>query len=63
MKKLPVPGISEAARELGLSAQWVRQRRRRARFPKARQDRHGYRYHTLEDVERLYNRRTIGRDG
>lgn len=62
MKKKPqVLGISEAARELGLSAEWLGKGERRG-FPKARRDKDGYRYYTPEDLERLRNRRTLGRD-
>ena len=49
--------ISEVARELGLSAEWLRQGEKRGSLPKARRDRNGYRYYTLEDIERLRNRR------
>ncbi len=62
-KKLHILGISEAAQELGLSAEWLRQRERRGSLPEARRDRNGYRYCTPEDVERLRNRRTLERDG
>jgi putative resolvase len=54
--------ISEAARELGLSADWLRQGEKRGSFPPARRDRNGYRYYTHEDIERLRNRRLLGRD-
>ena len=50
-------GISEAARELGLSAEWLRQGERRGSLPKAPRDHNGYRYYTPEDLERLRNRR------
>ncbi len=56
-------GISEAARELGLCAEWLGQGERRGSLPEARRDRNGHRYYTPEDVERLRNRRTLGRDG
>ncbi len=62
-KKLHILGISEAARELGLSVEWLRQGERRGSLPKARRNRNGYRYYTPEDVERLRNRRALGRDG
>jgi hypothetical protein len=38
--------ISEAARELGLSAEWLRQGEKRGSLPPARRDRNGYRYYT-----------------
>jgi DNA-binding transcriptional MerR regulator len=63
MKKPHVFGISEAARELGLSAEWLRQGERRGSLPRARRDRNGHRFYTLQDLERLRNRRTLGRDG
>ena len=53
--------ISEAARELGLSAEWLRQGEKRGSLPKARRDRNGYRYYTPEDMERLRNRRFLER--
>ncbi len=62
-KKLHILGISEAARELGLSAEWLRQGERRGSLPEARRDRNGHCYYTPEDVERLRNRRTLKRDG
>jgi DNA-binding transcriptional MerR regulator len=49
--------ISEAARRLGLSAEWLRQGERRGSLPLARRDRNGYRYYTEEDLERLRDRR------
>jgi putative resolvase len=49
--------ISEAARELGLSAEWLRQGEKRGSLPPANRDRRGYRYYTSEDIERLRNRR------
>ena len=55
--------ISEAARKLGLSAEWLRQGEKRGSLPPARRDRNGYRYYTPKDIERLRNRRLLGRDG
>ena len=55
--------VSEAARELGLSAGWLREGEKRGALPPARRDRHGHRYYTLQDIERLRNRRLSGRDG
>ena len=54
---------SEAARELGLSAEWLRQGERRGALPPARRDRRGHRFYTLEDIERLRKRRFRGHDG
>lgn len=54
-----VYGISEAARELGLSVEWLRKGERRGNFPPARRDRNGRRYYTLEDLEQLRNRRLL----
>jgi DNA-binding transcriptional MerR regulator len=48
--------ISEAARELGISAEWLRVGERRGFFPPALRDRNGHRYYTPEDIERLRNR-------
>ncbi len=49
--------ISEVARELGISAEWLRAGERRGFFPRAPRDRNGYRYYTRQDVERLKSRR------
>lgn len=49
--------ISEAARELDLSAAWLREGEKRGCLPKARRDRNGYRYYTSDDLGRLRNRR------
>jgi DNA-binding transcriptional MerR regulator len=51
--------ISEAARELGLSAEWLRQGESRGSLPIARRDRNGYRFYTPQDIERLRRRRLI----
>ena len=53
-------GISAAARELGLSAEWLRKGEKRRSLPPAKRDRNGYRYYTEEDIERLRNRRLLG---
>ncbi len=58
-----VYSVSEAARQLGLSAEWLRQGEKRGSLPLAKRDRNGYRYYTPEDLERLHNRRLWGRDG
>jgi DNA-binding transcriptional MerR regulator len=55
--KPKIYSISEAARELGLSAEWLRQAEKRKSLPAAKRDRRGYRYYTPEDIERLRNRR------
>ena len=55
--------ISQAARQLGLSAEWLREGERRGSLPKARRDRNGYRVYSREDILRLRNRRFLGRDG
>lgn len=55
--------ISEAARALGISADWLRRGERRGSFPPARRDRNGYRYYTAEDIERLRNRRLLEAGG
>lgn len=40
--------ISEAARELSLSAEWLRQGEKRGSLPLAKRDRNGHRYYTSE---------------
>jgi DNA-binding transcriptional MerR regulator len=50
--------ISEAARELGISAEWLRVGEKRGFFPPALRDRNGHRYYTEEDLERMRNRPT-----
>ena len=55
--------ISEAARELAFSAEWLRQGEKRGSLPLARRDRNGYRYYTPEDIERLRNRQLLEHDG
>jgi DNA-binding transcriptional MerR regulator len=58
----PIYSISEAARELSLSAEWLREGEKRGALPLARRDRNGYRYYTLADIERLRNRRLLERN-
>ena len=53
--------ISEAARELGISIEWLRKGEARGFFPPARRDRNGQRYYTEEDMERMRNRPTSRR--
>jgi DNA-binding transcriptional MerR regulator len=45
--------ISEAARELGISIEWLRAGETRGFFPPALRDRNGHRYYTEEDIERM----------
>jgi DNA-binding transcriptional MerR regulator len=45
--------ISEAARELGISAEWLRVGERRGFFPPALREANGHRYYTEEDIERM----------
>ncbi len=45
--------ISEAARELGISIEWLRAGERRGFFPPALRDSNGHRYYTDEDIERM----------
>jgi len=54
--------ISEAARELGISAEWLRVGEKRGYFPPALRDRNGHRYYTEEDIERMRNRPTSRRN-
>jgi DNA-binding transcriptional MerR regulator len=58
----PIYSISEAARKLSLSAEWLREGEKRGVLPLARRDRNGYRYYTKADIERLRNRRLLGCD-
>jgi predicted site-specific integrase-resolvase len=53
--------ISEAAREPGISAEWLRVGEKRGYFPLALRDRNGHRYYTEEDIERMRNRPTSRR--
>jgi DNA-binding transcriptional MerR regulator len=48
--------ISEAARELGISIEWLRAGERRGYFQPAPRDRNGHRYYTEEDLERMRSR-------
>ena len=57
----PIYSISEAARKLSLSAEWLREGEKRGVLPPARRDRNGYRYYTQADIERLQNRRLCER--
>jgi DNA-binding transcriptional MerR regulator len=61
--KSQIYSISEAARELGLCAAWLRQGERRGSLPAAKRDHNGYYYYTSGDIERLRNRRLLWRDG
>jgi DNA-binding transcriptional MerR regulator len=45
--------ISEAARELGISIEWLRAGERRGFFQPALRDRNGHRYYTEEDLKRM----------
>jgi DNA-binding transcriptional MerR regulator len=56
-------GISEAARKLGLSAEWLRQGEKRGSLPRAKRDRNGYRFYTEKDLEQLRNRRLLSAKG
>ena len=58
----PIYSISEAARKLSLSAEWLREGEKRGALPLARRDRNGYRYYTQADIERLRNRRWLERN-
>ncbi len=53
--------ISEAARELGISAEWLRVGEKRGYFPLALRDRNGHGYYTEDDIERMRNRPTSRR--
>jgi len=45
--------VSEVARELGRSVDWLREAERRGKIPKAQRDLNGWCVYTMEDVERL----------
>lgn len=50
--------ISEVARELGISTEWLRKGEERGFFPPARRDpANGHRYYTRKDIEHLRDRR------
>lgn len=50
--------ISEVARELGISVEWLRKGEERGFFPPARRDPiNGHRYYTQKDIEHLRSRR------
>jgi predicted site-specific integrase-resolvase len=53
--------ISEAARKLGISIEWLRKDEARGFFPPALRDRNGHRYYTEEDIERMRDRPTSRR--
>ncbi len=53
--------ISEAARDLGISAEWLSVGEKRGYFPLALRDRNGPRYYTQDDIERIRNRPTSRR--
>jgi hypothetical protein len=53
--------ISEAARELGISIEWLRKGEARGFFTPAMRGRNGHRYYTEEDMERMRNRPTSRR--
>lgn len=50
--------ISEAARQLGISIEWLRAGERRGFFPPALRDRNDHRYYTKEDIERMRKERS-----
>jgi DNA-binding transcriptional MerR regulator len=45
--------VSEAARRLQCSAEWLREAEKRGKIPRARRDLNGWRVYTTEDVRRL----------
>ena len=42
--------VSEVARQLGCSADWLREAEKRGKIPKARRDLNGWRAYTQEDI-------------
>jgi DNA-binding transcriptional MerR regulator len=59
MDTAPIYFVSDAARELGLSADWLRRGEKRGSFPPAKRERNGHRLYTEEDLERLRKRRLL----
>jgi DNA-binding transcriptional MerR regulator len=51
--RLTTYSISEAARELGISIEWLRAGERRGFFQPALRDQNGHRYYTEEDLKRM----------
>lgn len=47
---------SEVARELGISAEWLREAERRGLLPLARRDINGWRFYSPEDLEEIRRR-------
>ncbi len=47
MDTAPIYSVSDAAREVGLSADWLRRGEKRGSFPPAKRDRNGHRYHSV----------------
>ncbi len=45
--------VSEAARELGRSTDWLRDAEAKGKIPKARRDLNGWRVYTAEDIAKL----------
>lgn len=45
--------ISEAARQLGCSVEWLRMAEPRGKIPRARRDMNAWRRYSLEDIEAL----------
>ncbi len=57
MNEQSIYNLSEAARELGLSVDWLRRAESRVSLPPARRDKNDHRYYTEGDLERLRDRR------
>ena len=53
--------ISETARELGISIEWLRKGEARGLFASALRDRKGHRYYTVGHIESMRNRPTSRR--
>ena len=58
----PIYSISQAARELSLSAEWLQEGEKRGVLPLARRDRNDHRYYTQADIKRLRNRKLLERN-
>ena len=45
--------VSEVARELGISAEWLRDAEAKGKIPKARRNLSGWRVYTKEDIAKI----------
>ncbi|HUU62883.1 MAG TPA: MerR family transcriptional regulator [Dehalococcoidia bacterium] len=45
--------VSEVAREIGRSTDWLREAERKGKIPRARRDLNGWRVYTEEDISKI----------